>query len=449
METLKTNTKQHGFFTYFSFCCLFLFVVVCLIFNLFNKDIYTYLEVYFFAFVLFVGCIILPLVLGKTKPIKFKDLNKITLTPLICLILFMIWATISLFFATDKTLALFDTLYRGEGLLMYFAYAIIFISAFSIKNIKFRQNLIRLFICVGLFVSVFLIIEKLAFSWINILDCWFSLPWHNPNHSGYFLTMAIVASAMNYVFDKNLGFKISSIIAMFFMNVALCLNDSFGSELAVCVSMFVVLALVLLTNKKQWKLLLTVFAVYLTSCLLGATLQIVWLNAKNTIFDNFVGFFKDIACVFADISQEGGPSADADIAGTNRWGLWKECFKNMKEKPFFGIGINCQHVVNPALESSRPHNELLQFASTMGIPAGVFYLAAIISTIVIALKQIKQLSTTTTTCLAVSVAYFISSLFGVTLPYTFVFYITFLGLAMGGLNFFKQNKNQISIETNT
>jgi len=99
----------------------------------------------------------------------------------------------------------------------------------------------------------------------------------------------------------------------------------------------------------------------------------------------------------------------------------------MLEHPLFGVGPE-QMVYYMAERVSTPfawpHNEYLQHAAALGIPAGLLYLAALFSMAFTQIKRVKVLRDTTLMAGCMVVGYGISAFFGgttyVTAPYMFL-----------------------------
>jgi len=114
-------------------------------------------------------------------------------------------------------------------------------------------------------------------------------------------------------------------------------------------------------------------------------------------------------------------------AGSGRWVLWQTAWNLMLEKPLFGCGPE-QMVVymeeRVSIPYAWPHNEYLQHAAALGIPAGLMYLATLISMAFTQIKRVKILRDTTLMAGCMVVGYAISAFFGgttyVTAPYMFL-----------------------------
>jgi O-antigen ligase len=120
-------------------------------------------------------------------------------------------------------------------------------------------------------------------------------------------------------------------------------------------------------------------------------------------------------------------------AGTGRWILWMNGLKFISEKPVLGYGPDNlgKQYAKVKISTDRPHNELIQFAASLGIPAAIFYIIAIGSYFLVFLKLRKRASTLEIAILCAVIAYLASSMFGNTMYYTSPFFFMILGLSSG------------------
>ena len=384
---------------------------------------------YIIAFLIFVGLIIWPLARFEKlqKPRIFNKNNAKLRIAVYFFALFLIWACISTIFATDIKLALFDIYPRGEGLLMFFMYAAIFCGAMAIDKTNQRRFLLLAFLVSA---TVICLIEIIDYFTLNINLKYFSemtnAPFANSNHQGYFLTMQILLSAGIICFYDFKFEKYLSLINLFLTIFLLCLNNTFGCQLAVIFSLVVLTIFALIKDKKILNKIILIWLIIIATIFLATTVQIKFVKTDRNFYNNLKTFFGDVSAV------KGGGEA-AGNAGSGRWSLWMECLKNIREHPLVGIGLNCQIIVNPSLSASRPHNELLQFASTMGLPSLIFYLGGLIVLIIEFVKKLKIIKPWVFGVFFAAFGYFVSSFFGVSIPYTFVYYVIFLGLLISGL----------------
>ena len=394
-----------------------------------KKMIYFAGWAYIIAFPIFVGLIIWPLARFE-KLQKPRIFNKNNAKLRICLYffaLFIIWACVSTIFAADIKLALFDIYPRGEGLLMFFMYAVIFCGAMAIDKTNQRRYLLLGFLISA---TVICLIENIDYFALNINLKYFSemtnAPFANSNHQGYFLTMQILLSAGIICFYDFKFEKYLSLINLFLTTFLLCLNNTFGCQLAVIFSLTILTIFALIKDKKVLNKIILIWLIIIATIFLVTTIQIEFVKTDRNFYNNFKSIFGDVSAV-----KEGGEAASS--AGSGRWSLWVECFKNIRNHPLVGIGLNCQMIVNPSLSASRPHNELLQFASTMGLPSLIFYLGGLVVLLIEFIKKLKTIEPWVFGVFFAAFGYFVSSFFGVSIPYTFVYYVLFLGLLVSGL----------------
>ena len=116
--------------------------------------------------------------------------------------------------------------------------------------------------------------------------------------------------------------------------------------------------------------LLPVLEAYPDLIFIGAILH---FNTGSTLLDRMVLLAHQL-----EASRES--TAALNNLGSNRWFLWRLGVKYALEKPLFGYGPeNLGHLyytISPDL-SDRPHNELIQIAASLGIPALGFYLVGL------------------------------------------------------------------------
>ena len=104
----------------------------------------------------------------------------------------------------------------------------------------------------------------------------------------------------------------------------------------------------------------------------------------------------------------------------------------INHKPIMGCGA--ENIENAAECIGVPHNEFLQIAAEYGVIACLSYIVGLITLMIHKIKNLKNESEYTIICGAIVFAYLISSMFGVMMFYTAVFYYTFLGMVSGNRN---------------
>ncbi len=135
--------------------------------------------------------------------------------------------------------------------------------------------------------------------------------------------------------------------------------------------------------------------------------------------------FIDFGTIIKDTRSE-----EALQAGTTRWLLWLHAIDFIKEKPVFGFGPDNleEPYLAVGLTDTRPHNEFLQHAAALGIPAAIFYLISVVTFTVTYFK--KKIDNPIVIGLVCTVgAYVFSSLFGNSMFYTTPFFFMIFGMA--------------------
>lgn len=237
---------------------------------------------------------------------------------------------------------------------------------------------------------------------------------HNSNHYGYYLVMVIIASCILFVYEGAVGWKIYNAVSAVIGMTALIVTDVFGSYLAVLIVLICFVVYCFINDKKyRW---------YAVSAL-GAFILISFIMSfwYHTLISSFTQLTSDINVISSDSLEYEGPIT----SGLDRWKMWKGVISHIGENPMLGFGI--EGMLN-IYGIGTPHNELLQYMESFGIPALILYVSAVVVIIVTILRHSKEFSKMTLVCFCVSVGYFVGSLFGVAIYYTTPFFYIFLGL---------------------
>ena len=147
------------------------------------------------------------------------------------------------------------------------------------------------------------------------------------------------------------------------------------------------------------------------------------MNCK-IIENNFFILFKDTTKIVSNDETAGQ-------AGSSRWKLWVTALDFIKNRPIFGYGPDSlgKPYEELNIKIDRPHNEYLQFAASLGIPALIFYLSALFLVFKRAFKNRKNISTNTIIALCSVLAYLVSAFFGNTMFYTSPYFFILLAIS--------------------
>lgn len=105
--------------------------------------------------------------------------------------------------------------------------------------------------------------------------------------------------------------------------------------------------------------------------------------------------------------------------------------KFLREKPVLGYGPDNleEEYAKVNIKETRPHNEYLQYAVCLGVPALLLYLGALLNIFIRNFKQRKLLSEGNIIALVASFGYLASAFFGNTMYYTTPYFFIILAIA--------------------
>jgi O-antigen ligase len=339
----------------------------------------------------------------KTNPVPFF------------LFLLLLWSILSCSFSDNFHLSLHGNFYTKEGLLTYLSYAGLFCCGYLVNEPKLRFMILKSFAATATFLCIISLLN------INFLNRFLSVSrngiFFNSNHYAYYLCLASMATAALALFERKFSWeKLLWILSFSILIYGLIKNNSFGPYLAVAFGLFFTVVFIVLYAKKASVSILIILTVFIVLSVI-TNFQSSYLHKETTKLSEGI----------TDIIHNNENSMKA---GSNRWELWVHGVRYALEKPFFGYGPEnlTQRYENDGIKHSRPHNEIIQLAASLGIPAALFYIIAIASYFLLLLKNRKRLHAENFGCYGITFAYLVSSMFGVSIFYTAPFYFMFLGL---------------------
>lgn len=369
--------------------------------------------------------------------IKNSDNKKDTIKeilPIFIFVLYMIWTLIAAFNSPYKRTAFEGNFYRKEGYYMYLNYAGYFLCAFLLKNQKLRKIILNTFIITSLYL---IFITRITLGGERFKDIFVNIRIDEAvfaqfNHYGYYLMMTAMCSLGLFIAEKNKFLKIAYLIAFTIIGYALIYNDTFGCYLATSV-ILITYGIYSLIKKKDRKLILTAIAIFtLLSC-------ITFKDNKNLAFENIKTFGRDIRTIIYKVTgieigdlEEEKIEEDFEKAGTNRMELWVNGIKFMLDRPILGYGPDNLRPLYADLNigQDRPHNLLIQLATTSGIPGMLLYVTAVGIIVVKGIKRLLKNNEKGKIFLIVVATYLVSAMFGNSMYYTSPYFFIFLGSLM-------------------
>lgn len=332
-------------------------------------------------------------------------------------IIFLILTTISTLCSEDIKTAIYGAWYRNCGLISYYIFFAIYVLGRYVKKDEKTRAIIYftfIFICsvqnllVVAYYTGATSMGKHKIGTYELLEGTF----YNINHSAYFMMMCILACMGFVMVVKSTILKICGLIMFIFNLYILILNNSFGPFLALMIGIVFLTVLYAIKHKKLSAEIIVLLLTFAVVC--GVADYQTGKLSRN------LKMTSDDTKMLADAENE----ENFENIGNGRMGLWIDTIYVIGKNPVFGKGPD-------NLYSLQPHNEILQFAAEMGIPAMFCYVGALIAICIQSLRKLKKSADILIIDGGVVFGYIVSSMFGVVMYYTFPFYLFFMGMLCG------------------
>lgn len=323
------------------------------------------------------------------------------------------WTLLATIFAVKQDVVWLGNSYNKEGFLSIVGYGVIGISAYMMRK-EDRKRLLKLAVIFSTIPATYLI-------FVNIFSLKAFIPptrsiYLNSNHYGYALSVLTVISAGLVLFGDKKTDKIIFSFCFAILNANLLVTDCFGAHVGEIVGLIALIVIKIVDTKKLPIVVLVIVAI------MAVTTVSLEVTKITNITDDYKALFTDVK----DIT--GGEATGAE--GSQRVGLWEETLKTIGKAPIFGKGLDCYYKNNVYADIDMPHNEYLQIASNAGIPTLVFYLGAIVTIYVKAIKRRKELKGEQKVALGAGLAYLVSAFFGNTFLYTYPLLVITMAFGM-------------------
>ena len=267
----------------------------------------------------------------------------------------------------DLHTAIFGWAYPYEGFVAYVSYAGIYIGASSLRSDKQKRIVLNALLITAAVVAVFTLIGELTgtdFAFFRNGMCFdYSGSFINPNHYAYYICVICILSAVAAMMDNKIYIKILY-VASFALNMAiLCLNNSFGSYLALLVGMIFFGAWYI--RKKHLPYSLSIIGLFI---ILAFALNYKYITKELT------GFFQGIFEFFANLISGKDPAESiGDVTSETANGRaagWSAAIQAIKDSPIFGYGPDMEYntLFFKIGHKGSSHNHFLYLAVCFGIP---------------------------------------------------------------------------------
>lgn len=363
--------------------------------------------------------------------------------PLIFFILFMIWTLVSSIFAENKNYAFYGTPYRKEGYITYLIYAGFFACAYSLSSEKLKKILLNIFIVASILnIGLIYLSHNENFAWLIRYKEIVTGVFYNRNHYGYYLLLVTTVSCFLFMKEDKKVLKVLYLIAYIFLAYFLIYNNTLGCYIAFSITLLIYLLYNVIYKKKKIFIIISILIFIILSVFVRE-------DGKNIVYTNINSMTTDISKIFGSIDQniekniEQKYDTENDIkqenkkensknswekAGSGRAKLWVYGIKLITEKPIFGYGPENLEIEYARFNISqdRPHNLIIQLATTSGIPGMIFYLLGV-GLILLRFYKKMKVDKEFSILFFVVITYLISSMFGNSMYYTSPYFFIFLG----------------------
>ena len=399
------------------------------------RRMFNYSDDYYFILMRVIGVAGIGLaIISLFIKIKHSENKKETLKellPIFIFVLYMIWTLISCILSPNKELAFLGSSYRKEGYLMYVIYSGFFFCAFLLESKKLRKILLNIFIPVTIFLIIVSRIPLFCIEhpYIFINNSVEHSVFAQFNHYGYYLMMSLMCSFGLFIAEKNKVLKVVNLVEYTVIGYALIFNNTFGCYLATSIVLILYYIYALVKKKDR---IVTSIAIAIFIILSIAITK----DGKNLAYENISGLGSDIKTIIIKVFnlEEDNQELEENFekAGTSRMLLWKYGVEFIKERPIIGYGPDNlkEKYESVSVRQDRPHNLLIQLATTSGIPGMILYVTAVGIILIRGIKNLINNNGSGKIFLIIVITYLISAMFGNSMYYTSPYYFIFLGFLM-------------------
>ena len=154
-------------------------------------------------------------------------------------------------------------------------------------------------------------------------------------------------------------------------------NNTFGCYLAVTISVISYTVYSIIKRKNAVAVLIAISIFVILSCTIKQDYKIL-------AFDNIRQFGNDFKTIIYKILNKDDEKIEKEFekTGTYRMVLWKYGLQFFAENPILGYGpdnLGTKYDSVGITDQDRPHNLLIQLATTSGLPGLILYVIAVVS----------------------------------------------------------------------
>jgi len=303
-------------------------------------------------------------------PSKEHNLIIYTLLVFLCLI------EISTAFSDYRYTAVYGLTGRKEGLISLFAYCSVFLFSYRLLGESKWNKTISGMAIVSLVVSIYGVLQHYQLDFLPRNSFMRNIPWtytffDNPNFFGSYLVLVFMSAVTCYITSEIRKNTIFFYITVCFAFVALIFSNTRSAYVGVFCGLIFLTVFVIFKERFLWKK----WGVLVITMML--LLFIINLSEHGR-------YNERIGSVFSD-SYKIAFHKSTGHEGSSRYFIWKKALPLIPEYFWIGSGPDTFEFIFPATDDEllkylggqrvdKAHNEYLQMAITLGVPALLTYL---------------------------------------------------------------------------
>ena len=293
----------------------------------------------------------------------FSKKEKISCIDIIIYIL-IILAFLSTQYALDFDKSFFGEKYRNEGLLTILSYYLLILNAKSIKREKYKKNIIKLFISIGVFQAMYAILQSYTtfpFIYRHSVGYMAMGLCSNPNFFGSYMVMQALLVGFMYVYNPR---KVYLLLYILF-GISLYLAESTGPVLSIVIA--IIFSFFILPKRAK-----TIIKLLIILLLSFAFADYSLKYVQNSKFETQMIESYDISSDIKTIT-----SKPKEEIASGRFVIWENSIPLVRQYWLIGCGLDNFKDAYPNggyVVYDKAHNVYLQMAITNGVPALIIFL---------------------------------------------------------------------------
>lgn len=364
---------------------------------------------------LFLGLFLLVLLMISYRELKIDKKDYL-------LFAFLILIFISALFSSSILISFWGSIIYHEGFIAFIFFVCIYLAAKKFFYYEKVEEFLNILFYSSMFIGILGILQNyVSFPALHpIFNHGICSTFGNSNFFGTYISVILPAAIILFILkESKKGLILSSVL---FFNLL-----SSGTRSAwVAFGVIAILGVIYLIKQKN-KVYFKRFGI-LSACFIAIYVLLLFLPMNSTIHSKSKSLKNDFNITLSVLFQkESVSSAKFRSTGSGRMEIWRLSSMLVGKKPIFGCGADNlklslvqnyfndtfrYHLLSNGFYIDKAHNEFLEIAVTMGIPALIVYLLFLGSILRGKLKYMFQDKVTFTFCLII-ISYLVQSFFNI------------------------------------